>query len=110
LRNNKIKYPFAAVSIFLLSLSVFNAQAQQKEIISGEKKVATVYVIETQVQGSQEQPKVLYITPWQELDSSISIDEHNLTIRLPKLSAINPKVFRKKVNSYYQQQDEKQSH
>jgi len=107
LRHNKIKYPFAAVSLCVLSLSVCNVQAQQKEAISSEKKVAPVYVIETQVQGSQEQPKVLYITPWQELDSSISIDEHNLTIRLPKLSAVNPKVFRKKVNSYYQQQEEK---
>ncbi|MGB1262029.1 MAG: hypothetical protein ACPG52_03870 [Cognaticolwellia sp.] len=98
------KYSNLVLSMSALMLSVFqaSAQAQQKTQVT-KKKTATSYVIETQVQGSQEQPKVLYITPWQELDSSVNIDEHNLTIKLPPLNAVNPKVFKEKVNNYYQQ-------
>lgn len=91
-----------------LALVCFAAQAQQapkaesKKVTS--KNTPATYVIETQVQGSQEQPKVIYITPWQELNSTLNIEEHELRIRLPALAPINPKVFRDNVNSYYQQQ------
>ncbi len=89
----------------ILPLQVVQAQ-QVKE--STNENTSASYVIETQVQGSQEQPKVIYITPWQELNSSLSIEEHELRIRLPALAPVNPKVFKDSVNSYYQQQKKQQ--
>lgn len=85
-----------------LSLSL-SLPAQQVTESVNEKTPAS-YVIETQVQGSQEQPKVIYITPWQELNSTLSIEDHELRIRLPALAPVNPKVFKDNVNNYYQQQ------
>lgn len=91
-----------------LALVCFSVQAQQAPKVEGKKVTSkntpATYVIETQVQGSQEQPKVIYITPWQELNSTLNIEEHELRIRLPALAPVNPKVFRDNVNSYYQQQ------
>jgi len=95
------KKPVSILSVISLFFVLSTAHAQQA--VTSTKKPAT-YVIETQVQGSQEQPKVIYITPWQELNSTLSIDDHELTIRLPATSPVNPKVFKDKVNSYYQQQ------
>lgn len=85
-----------------LSLSL-SLPAQQITESANEKTPAS-YVIETQVQGSQEQPKVIYITPWQELNSTLSIEDHELRIRLPAIAPVNPKVFKDNVNNYFQQQ------
>lgn len=85
------------------------AQQQEQELEQGKSasevsqavKVSG-YVIESQVQGSQEQPKVLYITPWQELASVVDIDDPELAIRLPAFKPITAKTFKQKVQAYYQ--------
>lgn len=61
-------------------------------------------IIETQVQGSQEQPNVIYITPWQEVKTLVKIEDKKMSIFLPKFEPINPKHFKKKVHAYYQSQ------
>lgn len=106
--NNFTYYRRLMLSAFSLTLLLSTAQAQQTPKSESKKSASentpATYVIETQVQGSQEQPKVIYITPWQELNSTLNIEEHELRIRLPALAPVNPKVFRDNVNSYYQQQ------
>jgi len=100
--NTAIKYLRLVFNTSALSLLISSAYAEQLPKNNSAKTPVT-YVIETQVQGSQEQPKVIYITPWQELNSTLSIDEHELTIRLPAFAPVNPKVFREQVSHYYQQ-------
>lgn len=85
---------------------------QQEQVLEQEKSEASQlvkvsgYVIESQVQGSQEQPKVLYITPWQELASVVDIDDPELAIRLPAFKPIMAKTFKQKVQAYYREQAE----
>lgn len=99
------RFSLGALSLTLLLSTAHGQQAPKAESKKSASENAPVtYVIETQVQGSQEQPKVIYITPWQELNSTLSIEEHELRIRLPALAPVNPKIFRENVNSYYQQQ------
>ena len=89
------------------------AQQQEQELEQGksasevsEAVKVSGYVIESQVQGSQEQPKVLYITPWQELASVVDIDDPELAIRLPAFKPIMAKTFKQKVQAYYIEQAE----
>jgi hypothetical protein len=60
--------------------------------------------IESQVKGSQEQPNVIYVMPWRGIEHPVEINANQQHIVLPKFSPINPKVFRKQVKIYYQQQ------
>ena len=60
-------------------------------------------VIESRVTGSQEQPKVLYIMPWQGIKTPILIDGKKRTIVMPKFKPISRKEFKKQVRVYYQQ-------
>ena len=68
------------------------------------KQTKTLYIIETRVQGSQEQPNVIYITPWQENEKAVSIQGQSLRVLLPQLAPINPKYFKKQLINYYQKQ------
>jgi len=68
------------------------------------KQTNTLYIIETRVQGSQEQPNVIYITPWQENEKAVSIQGQSLRVLLPQLAPINPKHFKKQLINYYQKQ------
>lgn len=67
-----------------------------------KKAKSSPYVIETLVQGSQEQPNVIYITPWQENEKAINIQGQSLQISLPKLMPVNPKTFNKKLHDFHQ--------
>ena len=77
-----------------------NTEKPQKEPTTNNKK--TAYVIETLVQGSQEQPNVIYITPWQESGKNVTIEQQSLQITLPKLTPVTPKKFKKQLHDYYQ--------
>lgn len=66
------------------------------------------YVIKSQVQASQEQPNVIYITPWQELNTPIEIDSVNDAVILPSFKPVNPREFRKNVKEYYQLNEQEQ--
>lgn len=57
-------------------------------------------VIESQVTGSQEQPKVLYITPWQGINQPIVIEDKAMQITLPTFAPINPKLFQQEVQAF----------
>ena len=61
-------------------------------------------LIESQVKGSQEQPKVLYIMPWRGIETPIQITENKRIIAMPTFKPINPKAFKNEVNRYYKQQ------
>ncbi|MCT8987186.1 hypothetical protein [Shewanella phaeophyticola] len=57
-------------------------------------------VIESQVTGSQEQPKVLYIMPWQGITHPIDINNNDMQLTLPEFKPINPKAFRQQVRDF----------
>jgi hypothetical protein len=78
------------------------AELAMKESQKQQEITKTSYVIETRVQGSQEQPKVIYIMPWQENDEAVSIQEQLLQVSLPQLAPVNPKHFKNKLTTYYQ--------
>ncbi|MGI2172706.1 hypothetical protein [Shewanella ulleungensis] len=57
-------------------------------------------VIQSQVTGSQEQPKVLYIMPWQGITNPIDINNKEMRLTLPQFKPINPKAFRQQVRDF----------
>ena len=57
-------------------------------------------IIQSQVKGSQEQPNVIYIMPWQGVDQVIEVKGKTRTIKLPHFSPINPKVFKEQVRFF----------
>lgn len=73
--------------------------------IKDKKQPSTkvAYVIETQVQGTQEQPNVIYITPWQESRDDVKVNKKLLKVSLPALAPLTPKAFKKRVISFHQQ-------
>lgn len=64
---------------------------------SKSKKAKKPYVIESLVQGSQEQPKVIYVTPWQVNEKKVFIKAQKPQVKLPKLAPINPTEFKKRL-------------
>ena len=58
-------------------------------------------VIESQVKGSQEQPKVTYIMPWQAIENRVVINTHQQKAVLPKFKPINPKTFKQQATLFH---------
>ncbi len=65
---------------------------------------STTVMIESQVKGSQEQPNVIYIMPWQGAFQPVSINDNQQQVVLPQFKPITPKTFKKQLSHYYQQQ------
>jgi len=65
-----------------------------------KKKVKQTLTIESKVTGSQEQPKVLYIMPWQGITRPITITDKDMELSLPAFQPINPKTFKKEVRDF----------
>ena len=63
-------------------------------------KVKQTLMIESKVTGSQEQPKVLYIMPWQGITHPITISDKGMQLTLPNFQPINPKTFKKEVRDF----------
>jgi hypothetical protein len=63
--------------------------------------------IESKVTGSQEQPKVLYIMPWQGIANPITIKDQKTQLTMPEFKPINPKIFRKEVRDFTTEQANK---
>ncbi|MCI2284451.1 hypothetical protein L3081_14975 [Colwellia sp. MSW7] len=61
----------------------------------------TPVIIETQVKGSQEQPNVIYIMPWQGTEKPVIIEGNNSKITMPNFKPINPKEFKKQTTTFY---------
>jgi len=92
---------------YFLNINLVAAEEQDPSI--PDKKVPQnkitnkkAIVIETRVTGSQEQPKVLYIMPWQGIKKPIKINGNKRVLVMPTFQPINPKEFKKQVSSYYQ--------
>ena len=70
--------------------------------IKGSK--AEPLIIQSQVKGSQEQPNVIYIMPWQGVDQVIEVKGKTRTIKSPHFKPINPKVFKEQVRFFANKQ------
>ncbi len=105
------RYLLAATLSVLLSVSFFAVSevdtatelAKQESTVKDKANQPT-YVIKTLVQGSQEQPNVIYITPWQENEKAINIQGQSLQVSLPKPIPVTPKAFKKKIRAFHQKQ------
>jgi len=75
----------------------------QNEVAQPSQKTVT---IESTVKGSQEQPKVLYIMPWQGISQPITVKNKEIHLTLPNFKPINPKHFRQEVRDFARQQSE----
>jgi len=87
----------------VLDLSLSLNQNQNQNLNSeenGERKSQQILTIESKVTGSQEQPKVLYIMPWQGITNPITIKDKEMQLTLPKFQPINPKIFKKEVRDF----------
>lgn len=82
----------------------FTVVATETEIIEGKKTNSLTkapLVIKSQVKGSQEQPNVIYIMPWQGIENPISIEGNKQKIVLPNFKPINPKSFKQQASLFY---------
>lgn len=98
---------------------IFSGLATAEDVVNKEDKVTTetliekpaetsrktstktAYIIETQVQGTQEQPNVIYITPWQVDEQSVEVDEKILEINLAEIKPVSPENFKRKVQFFH---------
>ncbi len=78
--------------------SVFAAEV--KPSVKSVSKTKPILTIESKVTGSQEQPKVLYIMPWQGITNPITIKDKETHLTLPNFQPINPKTFKKEVRDF----------
>lgn len=91
-----------------LTLSVPTiAHAEDPEVSSKSKANTKPIMIESKVKGSQEQPKVLYIMPWQGITDPIDIENNGMSLILPEFRPINPKTFQKEVRAFQANQSKK---
>jgi len=90
---------FLAISLLSISAQIAandDTEKQQTVNPTSNKPV----VIQSQVTGSQEQPKVLYIMPWQGITHPININNQDMQLTLPEFKPINPKIFRQQVKDF----------
>lgn len=94
-------------AILMVSLVVISSISAAEETPTATPKQATTVkkqqqqvTIESKVTGSQEQPKVLYIMPWQGVSNPIVVQDNEAKIILPDFKPINPKVFKQQVRDY----------
>jgi len=80
-----------------------------EEVKPAAKIAKKTLTIESKVTGSQEQPKVLYIMPWQGIANPISIKDKKTQLAMPKFKPINPKTFKKEVRNFAAEQTKKLS-
>ncbi|MCL1068105.1 hypothetical protein L2735_15050 [Shewanella olleyana] len=103
-KNNKRLIKQASLmTLILLPFAGFNSVSAEKANTSNQP-----VLIESKVTGTQEQPKVLYIMPWQGITNPIAIQDKNMQITLPEFRPINPKHFQKEVREFSAAQGVKQ--
>jgi len=89
------------IAIFFAGIAM-SLQVAATEEQKGIPSKITPLVINSQVKGSQEQPNVIYIMPWQGIANSISIEGDKQKIVLPNFKPINPKLFKQQTTLFYQ--------
>lgn len=82
-----------AVAIFYLSIVPSMMAAENKPL-----------VIQSQVKGTQEQPNVIYIMPWQGVEDIIEVKGKSRTIKLPTFNPVHPKAFKEQVSRFSSKQ------
>jgi hypothetical protein len=81
-------------------VSIVQAEEVKPNPETSSKIVPKTLTIESKVTGSQEQPKVLYIMPWQGIANPITIKEQKIQLTMPEFKPINPKRFKKEVRDF----------
>jgi len=104
------KVPFCMVlmTFQLLSFQVVATEVEAITIKKNNLSKKVPLVINSQVKGSQEQPNIIYIMPWQGIENSIRIEGNMHKISLPHFKPINPKLFRKQARLFYKENSSKQ--
>ncbi|ALO33712.1 hypothetical protein CMT41_02515 [Colwellia sp. MT41] len=87
-------------AVILLTQTVKAVEASN---VTSSSKVEPL-IIHSQVKGSQEQPNVIYIMPWQGVDQVIEVKGKARTISLPHFKPINPRVFKEQVRFFASKQ------
>ena len=94
----------ALLSLLLLNpLSVVQAEEDIKKAEPTNKSTGNTQkrlTFESKITGSQEQPKVLYIMPWQGITNPITIKDKEMRLTLPSFKPIHPKQFKKEVRDF----------
>ena len=85
---------------FMGVVSIVQAEEIKPPAETLSKIVQKTVTIESKVTGSQEQPKVLYIMPWQGIANPITIKDQKTQLTMPEFKPINPKVFKKEVRDF----------
>jgi hypothetical protein len=98
-----IKHTLHYVFLALLFSSTFALNVLASEVKNNKKTLQTV-TINSKIKGSQQQPKVLYIMPWQGIKTPIVVKGKAMHLTLPSFKPINPKVFKKQVSDFNKQQ------
>ena len=78
-----------------------NAEQIKENNLTVPTPSKTPLVIESQVKGSQEQPNVIYIMPWQGIATPIIVVGNKPKVTLPSFKPINPKVFKRQSAIFY---------
>ncbi|WP_394129932.1 hypothetical protein [Shewanella maritima] len=81
------------------------SQAQQNISAAKTKTNATPsqsVTINSRVTGSTEQPKVIYVMPWQGINQAVDVNAGQFDIKLPAYQPINPKQFKQQVEQFHQ--------
>ncbi|MER2493674.1 hypothetical protein [Catenovulum sediminis] len=88
------------IPIFFFLFSIFSTVSLAAE--------TQTLMIESQVKGSQAQPKVIYIMPWQnmQLDKKLKLEDDD--IQLPELQPIYPKAFKQAIKQHAQSHNNSQ--
>jgi len=90
---------------------IVNAQEDKTQVIPEKprkKKQQQVLTIESKITGSQEQPNVLYIMPWNGIKKPVVVQNNKMELSLPTFRPINPKVFKKEVRIFSANQNQAQ--
>ncbi|NQZ87359.1 MAG: hypothetical protein HRT54_07235 [Colwellia sp.] len=88
------------LTVFCTGLVIITQAEEVKLDNTASKTAKKTLIIESKVTGSQEQPKVLYIMPWQGIANPISIKDKKTQLAMPEFKPINPKLFRQEVREF----------
>ncbi len=105
--NKYLQYRVLALTaLFFLPQNAQSAEVSSVVNNTGHIKASknAPLIIQSQVKGSQEQPNVIYIMPWQGVDQVIEVKGKRRTIKLPHFNPINPKVFKAQVRFFANKQ------
>lgn len=91
---------FVCSSLFIMSFAAESVPAQKTK----NRSVNEPLIIQSQVKGSQEQPNVIYIMPWQGVEQVIEVKGKKRTIQLPNFKPIHPRAFKEQVNNFAKKQ------